>query len=47
MHLKAYVEKQLEKVNWSVDVVLSHTVPIEAEPVWVRIFRMVCRALSC
>ena len=32
--IKEYVEKQLEKVDWSVDVVLSHTVPIEAEPVW-------------
>ena len=32
--IKAYVEAQLDKVNWSVDVVLSHTVPIEAEPVW-------------
>ena len=32
--IKAYVEKQLGKVNWSLDVVLSHTVPIEAEPVW-------------
>lgn len=32
--IKAYVEKQLGEVNWSLDVVLSHTVPIEAEPVW-------------
>lgn len=32
--IKEYVEKQLNKANWSVDVVLSHTVPIEAEPVW-------------
>lgn len=32
--IKAYVETQLDKVNWSIDVVLSHTVPIEAEPVW-------------
>ena len=26
--IKAYVEAQLDKVNWSIDVVLSHTVPI-------------------
>lgn len=32
--IKNYVEKQLDKVGWSVDIVLSHTVPIEAEPVW-------------
>ena len=32
--IKAYVEAQLDKVNWSIDVVLSHAVPIEAEPVW-------------
>ena len=32
--IKQYVEKQLEKVDWSVDIVLSHTVPILAEPVW-------------
>lgn len=33
-YIKEYVEKQLDKENWSVDVVLSHTVPIVAEPVW-------------
>ena len=32
--IKAYVERQLDKVDWSIDIVLSHTVPIEAEPVW-------------
>ncbi len=32
--IKQYVEKQLEKVDWSVDIVLSHTVSILAEPVW-------------
>ena len=32
--IKAYVEEQLEKCSWHVDYVLSHTVPIEAEPVW-------------
>ncbi len=32
--IKAYVERQLDKVDWSVDIVLSHTVPVEAEPVW-------------
>ncbi len=30
--IKAYVEKQLDKVNWQVDGVLSHTVPIDYEP---------------
>lgn len=32
--IKKYVEAQLERVNWEVDIVLSHTVPIDAEPVW-------------
>lgn len=32
--IKAYVESQLDKVDWCVDVILSHTVPVEAEPVW-------------
>lgn len=32
--IERYVEEQLEKAGWSVDIVLSHTVPIEAEPVW-------------
>lgn len=32
--IKQYVEKQLENVDCSVDIVLSHTVPILAEPVW-------------
>lgn len=32
--IKEYVEEQLEKVNWKVDIVLSHTVPIEFEPTW-------------
>ena len=31
---KEYVEQQLDKAKWNVDIVLSHTVPIEAEPVW-------------
>lgn len=31
--IKEYVESQLEKVNWHIDVVLSHTVPIQYEPV--------------
>ncbi len=30
---KAYVEQQLEKSNWKVDVVLSHTVPYKYRPV--------------
>ena len=29
-----YVEAQLEKVDWCVDYVFSHTVPLEYEPVW-------------
>jgi len=32
--IKQYVENQLEKAEWTVDIVLSHTVPVEAEPVW-------------
>lgn len=30
--IKAYVEAQLERMNWKVDVVLSHTVPLKYEP---------------
>lgn len=30
---KAYVEKKLDSLNWKVDVVLSHTVPLKYEPV--------------
>ncbi len=30
---KAHVEQQLDKVNWNVDVVLSHTVPYQYRPV--------------
>ena len=32
--IKDYVESQLEKFNWKVDYVFSHTVPVEYEPVW-------------
>lgn len=32
--IKAYVESQLDKCDWRVDYVFSHTVPIEYEPVW-------------
>lgn len=32
--IKEYVEQQLDKAKWNVDIVLSHTVPIKAEPVW-------------
>jgi len=32
--IKEYVEAQLEKCNWQVDYVFSHTVPIQYEPVW-------------
>lgn len=31
--IKAYVEQQLEKINWKVDVVLTHTTPLKYEPV--------------
>ncbi len=30
---KAYVEQQLEKVGWDIDVVLSHTIPYKYRPV--------------
>lgn len=32
--IKDYVESQLEKSNWYVDYVFSHTVPLEYEPRW-------------
>lgn len=32
--IKMFVEQQLEKVNWQLDGVLSHTVPIDYEPRW-------------
>ena len=32
--MKKYVEQQLDKVNWTIDGVLSHTVPIDYEPTW-------------
>ena len=32
--IKKYVEQKLDKVNWQLDIVLSHTVPIECEPIW-------------
>lgn len=32
--IKEYVERQLEAVDWKIDIILSHTVPIDAEPVW-------------
>lgn len=32
--IKEYVEAQLDKYNWKVDYVFTHTVPIECEPVW-------------
>lgn len=31
--IKQYVEQQLEKLGWKVDVVLSHTTPLKHEPV--------------
>ena len=30
--IRGYVEKQLEKYNWEIDVVLSHTAPLKYEP---------------
>ena len=30
--IKSYVEYRLEKVDWEVDVVLTHTVPVKYEP---------------
>lgn len=30
--IKKYVEAQLEKLGWKVDVVLSHTTPLKYEP---------------
>ena len=32
--IKHYVESKLNEVNWKVDIVLSHTVPVEFEPTW-------------
>ena len=32
--IKEAVEKQLDAHDWSVDIVLTHTVPLEAEPTW-------------
>lgn len=31
--IKRYVESQLEKTGWSIDVVLSHTTPLKYEPI--------------
>lgn len=31
--IKAYVEQQLERMNWEVDIVLSHTASLKYEPV--------------
>ncbi len=31
--IREYVESQLEKADWTVDIVLSHTSPVEYEPV--------------
>mgnify|MGYP001021568543 CR=1 FL=1 len=32
--IKEFVEQQLEKFGWKMDIILSHTVPIKAEPTW-------------
>lgn len=32
--IRAVVEHQLDKVHWTVDGVLSHTVPLAYEPTW-------------
>lgn len=31
--IKKYVESQLEKISWNIDVVLSHTTPLKYEPI--------------
>lgn len=31
--IKQYVESQLDRLNWKVDVVLSHTIPLKYEPI--------------
>lgn len=31
--IKSYVEQQLEKLDWRIDVVLSHTIPLKYEPI--------------
>lgn len=33
VEIKAYVEQQLEKLSWQVEMVLSHTTPLKYEPV--------------
>lgn len=35
--IKDYVERQLDKVNWKVDIVLTHTVPHKYEPTYAYI----------
>ena len=35
--IRAVVEHQLDKVHWTVDGVLSHTVPLAYEPTWALI----------
>lgn len=32
--IKQFVEQQLEKAGWKIDIIFSHTVPIKAEPTW-------------
>lgn len=32
--IKEFVEQQLKSLDWKIDIILSHTVPVEAEPVW-------------
>jgi 3-oxoacid CoA-transferase subunit A len=32
--IKEYVESQLEKCNWKIDYVFTHTVPVNYEPTW-------------
>ena len=32
--IKQFVEQQLGKAGWKMDIILSHTVPIKAEPTW-------------
>ena len=45
--IKNHVLKNLNKVNWEVDLVLSHTVPIDCEPVWAFIPGMNQEGLNC
>lgn len=32
--IKSYVESQLKRANWHVDIVMTHTAPLKYEPTW-------------